>query len=199
MGTRGFITFVADGVEKTAYNHWDSYPDSLGAGVLEWLRTERDRADVTETADWLAPIAARVRALRAVRHHDRPTPADIERLEPWTDLGVGSRSRNDWYCLLRGTQGDPAAMLDAGVIEDASHFPADSLFAEWGYVIDLDKQVFEVYEGFQQSPHDKGRFASRKAEDNNYYPVALVQSWPLAELPDSAAFDAAFAESEDEL
>lgn len=30
MGTRGFITFVIDGVEKTAYNHFDSYPSNWG-------------------------------------------------------------------------------------------------------------------------------------------------------------------------
>ena len=79
-------------------------------------------------------------------------------------------------------------MLAAGVIEDAGDFPADSLFAEWGYVIDLDGDgMFEVYEGFQKSPHDKGRFAGME-RDGDYYPVALRARWPLANLPDEASF-----------
>lgn len=38
MGTRGFVTFVIDGREKTAYNHADSAPEGLGLDVLRWLR-----------------------------------------------------------------------------------------------------------------------------------------------------------------
>jgi hypothetical protein len=78
-------------------------------------------------------------------------------------------------------------MLDAGVIEDASNFPADSLMAEWGYVVDFDAERLEVYRGFQTSPHDKGRFAACEGRDG-YYPCALVASWALSELPDEKTF-----------
>lgn len=204
MGTRGFITFVIDGQEKTAYNHWDSYPDSLGIDVLRWLRTERDRAAVTETADWTATLTEAARSLRVVQAHDKPTPADIERFSKFSwnkDQHGGEadlRPGQEWYDLLHETQGKPDLILEAGVIEDASQFPQDSLFAEWGYVIDLDEQRFEVYEGFQRSRHDKGRFAGREGTDSGYFPVALHTSWPLSELPDEQAFDAAFAQEDDE-
>jgi hypothetical protein len=188
VGTRGFIGFVADGVEKIAYNHWDSYPEGLGADVLRWLRKVAGLDLGVDT------LRASVRALRVVDPSSTPTAEDIERLRPFTDLNVSSKSLDDWYCLLRGTQGDPAAMLRAGVIEDAFDFPTDSLFAEWGYVVDLDANVFEVYEGFQHSAHDKGRFAGRTDNrvSDGYYPVALVKSWPLAELPDDDSFAQSF-------
>jgi hypothetical protein len=38
MGTRGAVVLVADGQEKTVYNHYDSYPDGLGETVLKWVR-----------------------------------------------------------------------------------------------------------------------------------------------------------------
>jgi hypothetical protein len=85
-------------------------------------------------------------------------------------------------------------MLRAGVIEDAGQFPLDSLFAEWGYVVDFDAEVFEVYRGFQDAPHDKGRFAARepyKPEHRKkveYWPAALVASWPMDALPDEKTF-----------
>jgi hypothetical protein len=187
MGTRGFITFAVDGQNKTAYNHFDSYPDGLGVEVLRFLR------DASHAA-----VRKQAQALRVVTDKDKPTAEDVAHLQPWTDMGVGNQSTDDWYCLLRETQGDPAAMLEAGVIEDASGFPANSLFAEWGYVIDLDGDGrFEVYEGFQHSPHNRGRFAGMTGGSDGYAPVALRAAWPLAQLPSEAEFLSA-TESSDE-
>lgn len=175
MGTRGFIGFVAGGQEKVAYNHFDSYPESLGMRVLEWLRVAaKDPAGLRE----------RVVALRVVSPGSQPSPEDVERLSPFTSLNVGEQAVTDWYCLLRKTQGDPEAMLAAGVIEDAGDFPLDGPWAEWGYVVDLDGDgLLEVYEGFQKRPHDEGRWGGRPANEHGYYPVKRVARWPLAQLP----------------
>lgn len=184
MGTRGFIGLVADGTEKITYNHSDSYPGGLGNDVLTWLR----RVVAVELGVHTARDS--VRALRVVSPESTPSAEDIERLRPWTDLNVGQQSTDDWYCLLRGTQGNPAEMLAAGVIEDASHFPADSLFAEWGYVVDFDHNRFEVYRGFVKAPHTGERFSDRprRPDANGYYPVQYVMSWGFDELPSSEEF-----------
>jgi hypothetical protein len=185
MSTRGFIGFVADGKTAIAYNHCDSYPDWLGTNVLGWLRS----CDPAEAK-------ARAAALRVVAGDSEPTDADVEALRKYYNPNVGGRSeRPTWYQLLRETQGQPGAMLDAGVIEDASNFPYDSLFAEWGYVADFDGGKFEVYRGFQHEVHAEGRFA-RPEPDDGYYPVKLIQSWPLAALPTDEAFLAALADDE---
>jgi len=183
MSTRGFIGFVIDGTEKIAYNHFDSYPSALGLNVLHWLHIEpQAEPDV---------VRERARALRVIVGNSEPTNEDIERLQPFYNPNVGGHSdRPTWYQLLRETQGNPGLMLEAGVIEDASNFPLDSLFAEWGYIVDFDSGVFEVYQGFQQAPHDRGRFAGRESAGrrNSYYAVALIASWPLVELPTDEAF-----------
>lgn len=191
MGTRGFIGFVIDGTEKIAYNHYDSYPGGLGADVLRWLHVE-PLASPNEVRD-------RARALRVVEPDSEPTDEDIARLAPFTNHHVGDRrDRPTWYQLLRETQGDPGLILKAGVVEDASLFPLDSLFAEWGYVVDFDAGVFEVYRGFQEAEHDRGRFADRDSgRRDGYYAAALVASWPLTELPTDEAFFAALSEDAD--
>lgn len=192
MGTRGFIGFVVDGQEKIAYNHFDSYPSGLGADVLGWLYSaSRD----------LPALAERVRALRVVDPRSKASPEDIERLRESADEGVSTRDLSEWYVLLRRTQGNPAAMLQAGVIEDAADFPADSLMAEYGYVVDLDAGRFEAYVGFQHEPHAEGRFGDRPLESYSsgigpYYPVRLVASWPLATLPSQDEFLAALQDEE---
>lgn len=194
MGTRGFVGFVVDGTEKIGYNHCDSYPSGLGIDVLGWLRN----ALTTHGA----VLIRQIKALRVVDGEAEPTDEEIERFKSSYNGRVdgGPDRRPTWYQLLRETQGDPAAIVRAGVIEDASGFPGDSLFAEYGYVVDVDTRSFEAYTGFQTKPHDKGRFAARpprNAVSREYYPVALVAKWSLDDLPDDAAFLAAF-EDEDE-
>lgn len=179
MGTRGFIGFVIDGEAKIGYNHSDSYPGWLGTNMLGWLRGE----DAPNAA------AQAVKALRLVAPNSEPGDEDIERLAPFTNRSVGGRSeRPTWYQLLRETQGEPGLILEAGVIEDASSFPADSLFAEWGYVADFDTQILEGYRGFQKERHADGRFASETPNEDGYYPVRLVASWPFSNLPEDEAF-----------
>lgn len=189
MGTRGFLGFVADGVEKIAYNHSDSYPEHLGQHVLDWLRT----ADLE--------LARRAATELRVVNEDAAGPNDeeIAALSRFADRGVGERTeRPTWYQLLRRVQGRPDAILAAGFLEDASTFPLDSVFAEWGYVVDFDTEMFEVYRGFQKEPHDKGRFADRPSLDRDYWPCALVASWPLKELPSDEDFVAAFQVKDDD-
>lgn len=189
MSTRGFVTFVEGGIEKTAYNHSDSYPSGLGRDVLSWLRF---------AAQDVPTLREKVKTLRVVDDSTPPTDEDVNRLAQFADLNVSGRDPREWYVLLRETQGNPGRMLQAGVIEDASEFPTDSSFAEYGYVVDLDAETFEVYEGFQRQPHSKGRFSGRPSADRAdsvvaaYYPVALIKSWPLAELPTCDEFVAAF-------
>lgn len=184
MGTRGFVGFVADDETKVAYTHWDAYPGGLGVTVLNWLR-----------GGTLELIRGDVQKLRVVTGDDVPAAEDVDRLSKFHDPHVGGPSDSPtWYQLLRGTQGNPAAILEAGVLEDASDFPADSLFAEWGFVADFDRNIFEAYEGFQEQPHRKGRFARMKPTSPGYYPVKLRASWPLSALPTEDAFLAELGE-----
>lgn len=186
MGTRGFVGFIDDdGNEKITYNHWDSYPSGLGSDVLTWLRTKVEREPAT--------LRKQVGNLRMVQHDTPVTDEDLATLKRFHNGDVSTGDEREWYALLRNTQGDPALILEAGVAEDASGFPSDSLFCEWGYLIDLEQDRFEVYRGFQEQVHDEGRFADRFVEEERrgprqYYPVRLVASWPLDALPTVAEF-----------
>lgn len=126
-------------------------------------------------------LRGRVVALRVVTS-GRPTAGDIERYGQYADPYVSSHVIT-WVELLWKTQGDPEAMLRAGVIDDASSYPE----CEWGYIVDLDTQVFEVYRGRQAAPHSRGRFATRPHPDG-HYPAALVTGWRFDQLPSDEGF-----------
>ena len=181
MATRGFLSFVtpadsagSPAVEKTSYNHYDSFPDALGLAVLTWLH---------EAVEDLEGLRRSAQALRVVPPDARPTEEELAALPPSLKKGAG----RDWLNLLWPIQGDPASLLEVGVIADARDFPLTSTVAEWGYVIDLVEKVFEVYVGGQPQPPRKGRFADREGVDGDH-PVALLARWPLNALPSCEEF-----------
>lgn len=122
------------------------------------------------------------------------TIADVERIRTLLIDRAERESNRSAYQqmgpeeLLEVATGDLDALLDAGIVLDGSNDPADSLICEWGYLIDLDRAVFEVYRGFQTSPPTAGRFTQRTPVDPRYHPVALHASWPLTDLPDWSGF-----------
>lgn len=181
MSTRGFLGFVADERETITCIHYDAYPGGLGADVLTWART---------VADWDA-VRRQAAALVHIDADVMPTEEQYAALAQYAKPGAGgpeSEPGEEWYRLLCRTFGDPAATLAAGHAPHAPDWPGDSLWCEWGYLLDLDAKTFEVYKGFQKAPH-KGRFSSRETNPRSgYYPVKLFASWSLDALPDDGDF-----------
>ncbi len=159
---------VIDGEVKAAYNHSDSYPDWLGIDVLDALRNRS-----------ITQMRRQAKKIRFVT--GAPTPEDMEALKAYSDKGVSTGE--DWYSTLRNLQGDLLGTLEAGIMEDYASFALDSLFCEWGYLVNLDDGALEIYKGFQSSHHADGRFAS-DTENRGYYPIRLVASLDIkGEIP----------------
>jgi len=173
MGTRGIVGFRLDGKDKLSYSHFDSYPECLGATVVNFVKS-------------VDPITllAQVKVLKPVPKR-KPNAEEIKRLAEFTDLKVSEQSTSDWYCLLRETQGEPEAILKSGFFSDSKTFIRDSLFCEYAYIINLDEGTLEMYRGFQAEKHNKGRYGKRgRLKGEKYYPCALVATFPLDSIPD---------------
>lgn len=196
IGTRGVIGVIVDGIAKVTYNHFDSYPDGLGVATLVPLRLRAEGG-----GEW-QELVDKAREMRLIDESGpAPTPEDIIALAKYLDLRVGEQSPQDWYALMRGMQGKLLTNLETGYMLDAADFPLDSLFCEWGYVLNLDAMTFEVYEGFQHHPHNEGFWAGKAvtggaSRSREYHPIRLVQSWPLADLPTKEQFLASFTEGD---
>ncbi len=171
MGTRGALGFHKNGEDKVTYNHFDSYPSHLGKHVLEFIKNvsveDMERAyDRIELVDW----------------DSEPTEAQVVECMKFLELGVSGQSPKDWYCLLRNAQGNLYVYLsELRYMFDNRHFLKDSLFCEWGYVINLDKKVLEVYRGFQKEP-SKNRYSVEKPISSGYYNCRLIDEIPLEEI-----------------
>lgn len=180
MGTRGFTGFRIGGVNKIAYQQFDSYPDGVGAEVVTQLRSMIQAVGV----DGIRKLATDLK-----KAEGKPTEEQIIALQKagYVDLQVSTQKTDDWYCLLRKTQGSPYDILQAGIFEDSEYFAADSLFCEHGYLINLDDEKLEYFVGFQKAAHTQGRFCNMVKPSENriaddYHPVALKLEIPFADI-----------------
>lgn len=170
MGTRNLTMIVlGEEIKVAQYGQFDGYPSGQGLTALEFLKTHD-----------LDKFKEKVRCLNWLSHEDL---VEINNTTNWA---------KEYPWLSREAGADILEYIYSGEainFKDNRDFAADSLFCEWCYVIDLDKGVFEVYEGFNSEPLNKNeRFYSIQREDTKYYPVKHVKTYNLNELPDGGTF-----------
>ena len=177
MGTRGTYGFRKNGEDKLTYNHYDSYPDGLGRTVVEFCKNHTIE-ELNDTFDKITLVDERT----------TPTEKQIDTCikNGLADFSVSSQQKTDWYCLLRNCQGDLESLFvmeDEAYMIDNCEFIKDSLWCEYGYIINLDDNVLEYYKGFQKKPQINNRYGV-KANESGYYPCKLILEIPLNQIND---------------
>lgn len=171
MGTRGCYGLYKNGVTKTTYNHFDSYIGGLGKDILDFVENTS------------IPIMNKIfDKIELVREDDIPTIEQIENCQDFTDLEVSNKSIMDFYCLLRNAQGDlNAYKTDLRYMIDSKEFLGNSLFCEYAYIINLDKNVLEFYKGFNKVPQNN-RYSKYASKEEEYKECKLLAEYPLTEI-----------------
>lgn len=180
MGTRHLIAVYSSGELKVAqYGQWDGYPDGQGIGVLRFIRDSNlfnFRRNVAECSFYTEE------ELDKLCEVGGPVPTEL--------------SRDTGSSILYMIRDNPYKL------KNSIDFAADSLFCEWAWVIDLDANVFEAYRGFNTDGPGEGRFKDMKSTKDHaggyrYYPVTLVKSWSLDDLPNDEEFLKAFRDPDE--
>lgn len=201
MGTRNLTMVISNGETKVAqYGQWDGYPGGQGSTALEFLR----KADINKFRE-------KVGNLRWITKEEAAAldETDWVKTHPFLSRDTGANILNAIYYDSMEIR-DPEASVFSGkkidfpckveFLQDESDFAADSLFCEWAYVVDLDKMTFEVYRGFNKKPlNEDDRFfhLERKRKDSEYYPITMIKSYDLNNLPDPAKFLSDFQEEDE--
>ena len=177
MGTRHITAVVNEGEFVVAqYGQWDGYPTGAGNDVVEI-------------------ISGKIDQLKASLKHIVPVESGtVERY--WSECGA-----RDWGADMETCQRFKAKYVtldrDTGpdVLNILIHtevpvelfrnvdFIGDGLLCEWVYVVDLDSNTFEIYQGFQIHPSENRFSTMFEGTTNGYYPPKLVATYPLDELP----------------
>lgn len=191
MGTRHLTCVVKDGEYKVAqYGQWDGYPSGQGIDILTFLREELNRnVFLSNLSQIFQPTEEQIKAWWLEVGHD------MENSGGFVDHTIAKQFSKNHPSLSRDTGGEILSL-----IQDASEplpvciyteFAADSLFCEWAYVVDFDKNTFEVFEGFNKEPLDEGeRFYGMACDgfNKNYHPIRLKKTYYLDTLPTEEEF-----------
>ena len=182
MGTRHLIAVQKNNEYKVAqYGQWDGYLSGQGNSILNFFNQndlEAFRAKVDNcffgTQDQINEVYA-----------------PYTNGDGWMTMEQSNAFKKSEFAHLSRDTG--ADILDVIVksngplmLSDQIDFANDSLFCEYAYVIDLDKDILEVYQGFNTEPLPEGaRFTGVAKEDGDYQAVKLAASFPLANLPEN--------------
>ena len=167
MGTRGCYGFRKNGIDKLTYNHFDSYPDWLGRKMIEFCKTTSIK-EMNKIFDRIV----------LVNRDSKPTQEQIKECIGCYDDSVSNRTPEDWYCLLRKSQGEPDAYKNGlKYMIKNNDFIKDSLFCEYAYIINLDTNCLEFWVGFQSTPDEGNRYGTEKVD--GYYPCKMVSYYPI--------------------
>ena len=143
----------------------------------------------------MAIISGKIGQLKASLKHIVPVESDtVERY--WSECGASDWGADIETCqrfkakhmtLDRDTGPDVLNILihtevPVEIFRDVD-FIGDGLFCEWVYVVDLDSNTFEIYQGFQIHPSENRFSFLFEGVINGYYPPKLVATYPLDELP----------------
>ena len=177
MGTRHITAVVADGEFAVAqYGQWDGYPTGAGNSIV-------------------AIISGKIGQLKASLKHIVPVDFDtVERYwsecgaQGWdADMETCQRFKAQHVTLDRDTGPDVLNILIHTEVPVELYLDVDfigeGLFCEWVYVVDLDSNTFEIYQGFQIHPSENRFSTMFEGTVNGYYPPKLVGQWKLDNLP----------------
>lgn len=191
MGTRNVTIIIADKETKVAqYCQWDGYPSGQGLDIIKFFR------------DTLASNPAQLTIFKQKVLNKTKFLSDSELKDLWKSAGAGdsgwvtmdvSEKFEQLYpSLHRNTGAEILDIInksnDVVPLTDASDFVNDGLFCEWAYVVDLDKNKLEVYQGVYfkegEAPPKiaKNRFTAAGGQ------VRLKKKFDLLNLPTNAEF-----------
>lgn len=201
MGTRNLTMVISDGKTKVAqYGQWDGYPSGQGKTALEFL--------FSTDIDHFKQVLKKVRF--ATKKDDKEKQTFLNSIgskDGWLTMEQSAKYNEKYKYDSRDHGADILQMImDSNdkeiVLTDSSDFAADSLFCEYAYVIDLDKNTFEIYSGFNQKPvKSTERFAHLSHDPaqrkEKYFPVRLLKTYKLNKLPSVEQFLSYFKKKEE--
>lgn len=189
MGTRNLTVVVANGETKVAqYCQWDGYPSGQGLTILKFLRDtlggnrtqiETFKSKVCNHTEFLSSTEVNAKWLECGANDSGMVSFDI------SDVFL-----KRYPSLHRNTGGEILDIInrsnDTVPLQDSEDFVTDGLFCEWVYVVDLDKNNLEVYQGIYDDKNmpvvGPNRFTDKGGQ------VRLKKKFDLRELPTNQHF-----------
>ncbi len=194
MGTRSFCGVRVDGNDKLSYNQVDGGLFGIGLEILSEIKRLFERMEYHDAID---ELKQKSRAVKLVDGNAIPSDEELAFMHQVDANDVGLGLPGTWLSLVSDTHGSILNLLDVGVIIEANDFIKKSLYyCEWGYILNLDNETFEIYRRFQHEPHKKERYSSFKPQrpEVNYHACSLIKTYAIKDLIKLTHFDKLYEE-----
>jgi len=181
------------------YGQWDGYPEGQGVRILNFVRKKKN----------LEKLRAK---LENVRFSTKKDEKEVDRFlksigskDGWMTGDQAEKYHKQYPYASRDIGGEILEMVanskdEEIVLTDSTSFAADSLFCEWAYVVDLDKNLLECYSGFNKEPlGDDERFKSITEDGSKYAPIRCLKKYDLNALPTKRKFISELKKKEKEV
>lgn len=156
MGASGVFGFTKNGETKLGYIGSASYPALGGLDVVKFVK-ENSITELNETFNKMVLVDEAV----------AKTPIPQMTVEEMNECIESGRP----YTQLNNVK------LNGLPVSEANDFINESLFCEWGYIINLDTNKLEVYEGYQKYVDEDG--------NEKYGKCALIHENNLTDIPEN--------------
>lgn len=174
MGTSAVMYVYEGGKRRFAVlSNFDGYPSYAGTNILGFVCNKKNIQKLRVSLDKLELI----------------TPEDISRYrEGSKDWEYDYAESHPGY-----TRAGDSEFLQTLISSDGSvhtiDWSNDMRSSDWAYVIDLDRNTFEVYMGMNKIPLEENeRFYDGLPPKNGTYPFKEVAIFDLDDLPSSDEF-----------
>ena len=200
MGTRNLVCVMKDREYRVAqYGQWDGYPDGQGIDVLKFLKTynkEKFLNNLDKYIQFGTDEQIQEQWIQCGSDGSGWCTSDISDKH---DQLFPENSRNTGAGILSIIAKTKKKLL----LQNTIDFAVDSLFCEFVYVVDFDKNTYEIYEGFNENfldPNERFSFLiNNKTEEEHildkltgneikYFPVKLIKTFDLDNLPSKKDF-----------
>jgi hypothetical protein len=203
MGTRGLTGVVLDGeIKVMQYGQWDHYLKGQGKTVIDFI----GKMNVKKFAE--AVRECRFVSEAVIKKTWTDCGADDSGM---VTMDISEKHRNLYPAFSRDTCAGILGLIYDGKekrsvrtekgewknktlkhkpvreLDDQRSFASDSLFCEWAYVVDMDKQMLEIYQGFNYDK-PKGRFAKmrptggKSSKGKSFQAISLWQTVAFAQI-----------------
>ena len=175
MHSNGVFGFTKDNITKVTYNRSEIYPSVLGEVIIQYIKEHSDdqfnnlfskikllsKNDLEKPIkDFLTNDQMKYFLLNGYMHRYKPfETTSLFFLNNYFGIGYEIFEKN----LL---------------ILNAENFLLDSLFCEYGYIINLDTNKLEIWKGFQKRPNITNKYGTT-ANQYGYYPCKIIKEISL--------------------
>jgi hypothetical protein len=184
LGTRHItIVELKEEYRVAQYGQWDGYPGGQGLTVFNFIK---ENLSAPEDIEEFKTIIDSTRFLTSQELQDRWVECGADPESDMVSMDVSHAFMKKYPELSRDTGAEVLALIlneDARLLKDSIDFVGDSLFCEWGWLINLDTEELEVYGGFNKEPlTDADKFHGVKQDNEDYCPIKMSHKFSFEKL-----------------